>query len=1153
MLSSRARPVTPSSGSSSWICLSCRANAQHKSPFQQIDTQGTRNLARYGTSNGKPGSHRRTARRPVQESREQYLVRAPQSNDRFGTGFRARSKTTRWRPSYDQANQPQPQTPRAYSSLATAEMSGASGERPFTVGDIREPLSQPSSVEIDMQTGIRDHLRKWQAINGDKASEEIEEEDTMFGQDGTVNMFTRLPPEKALPNVSNEGDEHEAMAYFMQNSAEDAGDDVRDTQHLVMGDLVEMETASNDQTSIVAVFIRRLGIGHKHGGDLSQFFTMHGRWIHSRDKSIMYSVPQFLPKARIEELLPYLPTQEDAENLDALMEEDKLTDLSVPRDLSAQIVRELLGFHNEAREIYRRHARRLDQAHQLLAHETDLRYGSLVTAACALLKTTPGMLTQPALFAVRQALTHAGFAFNVDRRSHRRTGYLQIRSKAQVKMVEDVRDWLRAWQDDRSLTATMNSNKLKHHTPSPGAQHVHGFLQKVQKIIQENRKTREPTVCGNIGPSNQRITATTTTDCIDVKMTTEFSHEEGQIIRFMEVWALTQQLKGHARLASLPPLLLQATGLYDPEWPLVQSLGFQFLQEIGSIMPFENRLRSDQHLLLPSSQHSKPLQTLMSSLLEMKSRPDFEDSMDGLRKDWKDTPIYCIDSASAHEIDDGISVQKAAKDSDGNDTHWVNIHIANPTAFFSRDHPLAKMARHMGESIYMPERTYMMLPRWATQKYFSLANGRPCLTFSARLDHKGHTLEHKIESGLLQNVIRLTVDEVDSFLGGDVADAQTRDIFMTVGGNPPVPKMPTSSIASLGAEEKQQLHTLHYLAKQRTAVRRRAGGLFFDTHNLEVSVWQNLRGEGLAWDFPHRKGRRTVYGDPGIRIRAKPFTNPFSPSNMAAETTVRESMLLACEIAANWCAERQIPGVFRGSVYRPGEEDSQARFVQEKLQPLWQSGKYPIGEYPRHLGMQYLRTFGETHLGTRPFKHRVLGMNAYGKVTSPLRRYGDMILHWQIEAALREEARCGHSIKTQDPNALRKFLPFSAGVLANIHIGLQPREMLIQKAKLGAQLHWATLLFMRAFHFNEITLPLEKPGYTRVYLHATNSFLKSNWLSAPATSIELNAPVNILSTLDGVKQGPFRQGDIWEVKWKEVNVWQRTIIAEPVRLLERVD
>ncbi|KAI7029740.1 hypothetical protein KC352_g47649, partial [Hortaea werneckii] len=115
------------------------------------------------------------------------------------------------------------------------------------------------------------------------------------------------------------------------------------------------------------------------------------------------------------------------------------------------------------------------------------------------------------------------------------------------------------------------------------------------------------------------------------------------------------------------------------------------------------------------------------------------------------------------------------------------------------------------------------------------------------------------------------------------------------------------------------------------------------------------------------------------------------------------------------------------------------------------------GEYPMHLGLRYLETFGSTELRTKPFKHKVLGMDAYGKVTSPLRRYGDMITHWQIEGALREEARTGQSLITTNPNASRAFLPFSEPALNMILVGLQPRENIILRAKQYAENFWMAM------------------------------------------------------------------------------------------------
>ena len=93
------------------------------------------------------------------------------------------------------------------------------------------------------------------------------------------------------------------------------------------------------------------------------------------------------------------------------------------------------------------------------------------------------------------------------------------------------------------------------------------------------------------------------------------------------------------------------------------------------------------------------------------------------------------------------------------------------------------------------------------------------------------------------------------------------------------------------------------------------------------------------------------------------------------------------------------------------------KFFDEILEPARQQSE--DGAYPMHLGLLYFKQLGRTVLSTEPLKHRVLGMDHYCKVTSPLRRYGDMILHWQIEAALREEARTGRNLVTQDKGADR--------------------------------------------------------------------------------------------------------------------------------------
>ena len=1002
-----------------------------------------------------------------------------------------------------------------------------------------EDISSAFGEQVKAKKGIRDQLRQWQELHGNR--EEDTKNQVDFDRDPdmgeTSNNLTRLPDAgmSMRSRDQQEEEERQALTHFMHSPTDDLDSPPTDSRFLKTGDLVELEFPRSERDSLIAVFVRRLGY-------YTQFFTMHGRWVHVPERTVQYSIPGWVSPSLVEPLLKYLPEPESQSEMDELRNLAYMEDLSVPREVAAPLVSRMVQFHTESQEIYRRYAGTLDNAHNILAHDSDLRYGSLLSAATTLLKMPADKLPVTALFTIRKALSHAGFAFNIDRRSHRLTGYLQIRSKEQVQMVEQVRNWLREWQDDMAINSALEADQQPKRRSSRGAHYVYSFLEKARNIVMKSRQNRDANAkYGNVGPSKQRFPITPDSDSVRVRADTQFTEQDTHLVRFIEAWACSNMYVGLPRIESLPPLLLQATGLY-PDAELLPPTGFVFLQELGTIMPYENRVRFDQHLLLPSSQHSKPLQNLMASLMEMQHNIKFTDSMAQLRHDWGNMPVYCIDAASAHEIDDGLSIERA-----GTEEWWVHVHIANPTAFFERDHPLAKMARHMGESIYMPERTYMMLPRWVTTRHFSLGKDRPCLTFSAKLDGQGRTRDHKITSGIVRNVMRLTPDEVGKALQVDV-DQQGQEIKMTVGGEPPPPRPRKSMLEFVTQAQVEELKVLQRLAEKRSDIRRAAGGVFFDMHHPDIAVWQQYNSSGLAWDHPHRKGARTVEGDPVIQLTTRGLRNWFSPQEDVVDVTVREMMLLACETAASWCAERQIPSIFRGTVRKPDQPDPD-KYLKEVLEPAAQ--KMPRGEYPMHLGLAYIQALGSTALTTRPMPHKVLGLDCYGKVTSPLRRYGDMIVHWQIEAALREEAKRNKSLITQDRRADRSFLPFSNSVLSTIMLGLQPREFMIARSKAYAENFWTNMLLYRAFHYNECELPFSTaPGdgkpLSRVFISTDQM---TNYFTLGCLNIDLNLQATMWRP-ERLGLEPTGRGDVWEVEVDFVDVYRRTMMFKPVRLVE---
>jgi exoribonuclease-2 len=105
---------------------------------------------------------------------------------------------------------------------------------------------------------------------------------------------------------------------------------------------------------------------------------------------------------------------------------------------------------------------------------------------------------------------------------------------------------------------------------------------------------------------------------------------------------------------------------------------------------------------------------------------------------------------------------------------------------------------------------------------------------------------------------------------------------------------------------------------------------------------------------------------------------------------VREMMLLAGEAVARWANERKIPFVY---------SSQEAPQLPSSLQ------RYDEGE--RFLSQQYQRRKGmkASIVGTEALAHRGLGLSFYSQVTSPLRRYQDLLAHYQIRAWLSSNAR----------------------------------------------------------------------------------------------------------------------------------------------------
>lgn len=102
---------------------------------------------------------------------------------------------------------------------------------------------------------------------------------------------------------------------------------------------------------------------------------------------------------------------------------------------------------------------------------------------------------------------------------------------------------------------------------------------------------------------------------------------------------------------------------------------------------------------------------------------------------------------------------------------------------------------------------------------------------------------------------------------------------------------------------------------------------------------------------------------------------------------VAEMMILAGEVAARYAKSHNIPLPFRGQ-------------PQPELPPEEELLQLPPG-FVRFCALR--RCMPKSEMSTTPLRHAGLGLDTYTQATSPIRRYSDLLTHFQLKAHLRGE------------------------------------------------------------------------------------------------------------------------------------------------------
>lgn len=855
------------------------------------------------------------------------------------------------------------------------------------------------------------------------------------------------------------------------------------------------------EARVLAIYIQTLDYQ-------AQFYTMNGGWLHCRATSVYFSVPHFVEPRELDGLLPYLPTTDVPPSM---TERPHSLSLVVPRPIGQPLIHKMVDFSNQADAAYQAHAAKLDNPHpHVAAYQNRFRYASLDEISSLLLPAnlpkTNGKLPAPVLYAVHRSILTDGMGFKPPRQGTLRAGgNYEIMPSEEMRNIEFVKDVVRVYVDDkfatRSGTMELRPNPLKH------------FAIRAQQRIDRSRKTRPFTPHSIIGPF------TKSEDAANEESPPNFNATDMRIVRFLESWAALGSFMSFSPLNSTAAAVLRAVDRYSEDIPLDKGTAWTFLQEIGTIAPWENRAAYDLRVpgtgLQIPGRHAEPTEGFVA------------DKLKDIRHDWGSLPVYCVDDLEAREIDDGISIEAA----DMPDQYWLHIHVADPAAHIDPKSEVAEYAQSLVETVYMPERVTPMLTQSFVAEHLSLAPNRPCLTYSAKLNTDGELLDYKITPGMIRNVQFISPRVVEEVLQGSPAK---KFAFHLVGPDLPPPKpRPMVETSQVTSHDKENLRLIQVIGDAHKAQRAsRGGGDIFRLRPPERRI-------SVSPNSPRRLQNGEIWHDPSIKMSAEIGAAAQSAPGEGTFDIVQPVMLLAGEVAARWCKDRGIPIVHRVT---PLNEDSvdPAEFYAKNILPRMQDGTLDDA-----LKMAYLRLLGSIQLSSTPGPHRGVGLSMIARCTSPLRRYPDLLLQWQVEAALLEEARLGQSLVG---NTRDDFLPFPKTELDALLPHIEDREKTVLYGKRRAEKHWALQLALRACLFGEEDMPRT---FSFVVLRLARHALDE---SAGITGVVSHfKQVGHCNFGDGSAVGEIQVGDIFEVEIVSINPYHQTLNLTPLRRLNEAE
>jgi len=330
------------------------------------------------------------------------------------------------------------------------------------------------------------------------------------------------------------------------------------------------------------------------------------------------------------------------------------------------------------------------------------------------------------------------------------------------------------------------------------------------------------------------------------------------------------------------------------------------------------------------------------------------------RADLRDVPLVTIDDADARDFDDAVWAE-ADSDPDNAGGWRIVVAIADVAWYVRPGDALDACARERGNSVYLPDRVVPMLPAALSNELCSLkpGEGRPCLAVHIRIDGAGRIRRHEFVRGMMHSAARLTYREVQ-----DAGEGGGHGIARTTAG-------PTID-ALFGA-----FRALQAARRERGAI-----DLELDEHHIVMAADGEVER---------------------VELRAR----------YDSHRVIEEFMVTANVCAAEVLEAARVPCMYRVHEDPPADRLASLRQYLAVLGYQLAGGQ---AARPRHFA-QLLRTVADRPearavneailraqsqaiYSPERLGHFGLALGRYSHFTSPIRRYGDLIVHRALISVL---------------------------------------------------------------------------------------------------------------------------------------------------------